>query len=30
MALRHGKCVGDKKIDETNMEEIRKLMIGEV
>ncbi len=29
MALRHGECVGDKKIKETNMEEVRKLMIGE-
>ena len=30
MALRHGECVGDKKIVETTMEEVRTLMIGEV
>ena len=29
MVLRHGECVEDKKIEDTDMDEIRKLMIGE-
>lgn len=29
MVLRHGECVEDKKIGDTDMDEIRKLMIGE-
>ncbi len=30
MVLRHGECIEDKKIEDTDMDEIRKLMIGEV
>lgn len=29
MVLRHGECIEDKKIEDTDMDEIRKLMIGE-
>ncbi len=30
MVLRHGECIEDKKIEDTDMDEIRKMMIGEV
>lgn len=30
MVLRHGKCVGDKKLSETSMQELRRLMIGDL
>jgi ABC-type sugar transport system ATPase subunit len=30
VVLRHGKCVGNKKLEETSMDEVRKLIVGEI
>lgn len=30
VVLRHGRCVGDKRLEETTMDDIRKLIVGEI